>query len=61
MDKIHGLTISAESGLELMLKKDDGSVKTLNYDSFKASGKNEKFKLSISGFKAGKSGLSKAI
>ena len=49
MDKMHDLTKSADYNLELMLEKDDRSVKTLNYDSFKVSGENDRFRLSISG------------
>ena len=55
---MHELTKAGDYGLELMLEKDDGSVKTLNWDSFKVAGENDKFRMTINGFKAGRSGLS---
>lgn len=56
LEKIHQLTKSGDYGLEVTLKR-DGTIKTINYDSFKISGEEDKFRLSLSGFKPGTSGL----
>ena len=40
LEKTHELTKSGDYGLELILEKDDGSVKTMNWDSFKVACEN---------------------
>jgi len=56
---MHELTKAGDYGLEITLEENDGSVKILNWEeSFKVNGENDKFRLSISGIRAGSSGLS---
>ena len=56
LDEIHKLTKSGSYSLEVVLKK-NGATKTIKWSSFKIGNEIEKYKLSISGFDAGSSGL----
>ena len=55
---MHVLTSSGDYRLELILKRNDDSIKTLNWEAFKLNGENDKFRLSTSGSRADISGLS---
>ena len=57
LDTIHELTKTGAYSLEVILK-DDGQTKTLQWSSFSVDSESNKYRLSISGFNAGTSGLS---
>ena len=57
LDDINNLTISGSYSLEIHLKK-SGVTKIVKWSSFKVGSESEKYKLSISGFDAGNSGIS---
>ena len=54
---MHNLTKSGSYGLEIAIKESDGVVRTVEYDSFRVSNEADKYRLYISGFKPGSSGL----
>ena len=57
LTRMHEITTGGSYGLEVTLVMDSGLVKTLTWNSFVISGESDKFRLSISGFNAGTSGL----
>lgn len=57
LEMIHQLTKTGNYGLEVTLKKNDGTIKIINYYLFKVSSEYDKFRLTISGFNPGTSGL----
>lgn len=56
LDDINDLTTSGSYSLEIHLKK-SGVTKIVKWSSFKVGSESEKYKLSISGFDVGTSGL----
>ena len=56
LDDINYLTTSGSYSLEIHLKR-YGAMKIVKWSSFKVESESEKYKLSISGFDAGTSGL----
>ena len=57
LEKLHDLTDSGSYGLQIMLRMNGGEVKVVEYDSFRVAGENENYKLWVSGFRPGGSGL----
>ena len=57
LQKLHEITDSGSYGLQIALKMNGGDVKVVEYDSFRVTGENEKYKLLVSGFRPGDSGL----
>ena len=57
LERIHNLTDSGLYGLQVDVKENDGVIRTVNYDSFRISDEYDKYRLYISGFKPGTSGL----
>ena len=58
LEQMHNITGSDLYGLELRLKQNDDQVKVLKWSRFRVKNENEKYKLYVSGFQAGNSGLS---
>ena len=56
MDTIHGITSSGSYSLEINLKS-GGQTKTVTYSSFSVENEANDYRLSVSGFNAGSSGL----
>ena len=54
---MHNLTDSGLYGLQVAVKENDGVVRTVEYESFRISDEYDKYRLYISGFKPGTSGL----
>ena len=57
LENMHNLTKSGSYGLEIAVKESDGVVRIVEYDSFRVSNEADKYRLYISGFKPGSSGL----
>ena len=57
LEKIHNITGSDHYGLELYLKQSDQQVKIVKWKQFKVQGENYKYRLYVSGFQKGSSGL----
>ena len=57
LEKLHELTDSGSYGLQIILKMNGGELKVVEYDTFRVAGENENYKLWISGFRPGSSGL----
>ena len=57
LDTIHDLTKSGTYSLEIILKK-NGQTKTVTWSSFSVANESNKYRLSVSGFDAGSSGMS---
>ena len=57
LDRIHDLTKSGAYGLKMILKK-NGSTKVVRWSSFVVGNEAGDYRLSVSGFNAGSSGLS---
>lgn len=57
LEKMHNLTDSGLYGLQVAIKEIDGVVRTVEYDSFRVSDEYDKYRLFVSGFKPGTSGL----
>ena len=57
LEKIHQITSFDEYGLEVVLTRNDGTVKIMNWDEFRIGGEDVKYKLTIGGYKPGSSGL----
>ena len=56
LDTIHGITSSGSYSLEINLKS-GGQTKTVTYSSFSVENESNDYRLSVSGFNAGSSGL----
>ena len=57
LQKLHELTDSGSYRLQIVLKMNGGEVKVVEYDLFRVLGENDNYKLLVSGFKPGGSGL----
>ena len=57
LEKMHNLTDSGLYGLQVAIKENDGAVRTVEYDSFRVSNEHDKYRLYLSGFRPGTSGL----
>ena len=57
LEQMHKLTVSGLYGVQIDIKMNDESVKTVKYDSFAVMGESDNYRLYISGFKPGTSGL----
>ena len=60
LDTIHDLTKTGAYSLEVILKK-NGNTKTVEWSSFMVDSESNKYRLSVSGFNAGTSGLGDAL
>ena len=57
LEKLHDLTDSGSYGLQIVLKLNGGETKVIEYDTFRVNGENDKYRLWVSGFRPGNSGL----
>ena len=57
LEKLHDLTDSGSYGLQIVLKLNGGETKVIEYDTFRVTGENDKYRLWVSGFRPGNSGL----
>ena len=57
LEKMHNLTDSGLYGLQVAIKENDGVLRTVEYDSFRVSDEYDKYRLYLSGFRPGTSGL----
>ena len=57
LEKMHNLTDSGLYGVQVSIKENDGVVRNVEYDSFRVSDEYDKYRLFVSGFKPGTSGL----
>ena len=57
LEKLHNLTYSGSYGLQIVLKMNNGGDRVVEYEVFRVTGEQDKYRLFINRFKAGNSGL----